>query len=253
MAKQTLKFKTKDFTMEEFKQVIRRAKDLIKKGYFTGINLIQSTKPLPESSIIIHFLHDSKKHIKSIESKINLYHEVIPRFTCYCASPKYFRKLNFKEEYKNSIFLDSDFNIIPMREAIKDPKDKIILNEELDLIIPIDTNKSLEEIVRNLRKSDKEGSETWEDPVIIIKTEFKIRKIPRFLHKYFVSLIRNREEFYSVLSDKQRVNALERYVNNLCQRTKVGTIKRSDIVFYPSQINEEFMRYLLELQRPLRI
>ncbi|MBI4155108.1 hypothetical protein HY498_03415 [Candidatus Woesearchaeota archaeon] len=64
MAKQTLKFKTKDFTMEEFKQVIRRAKELIKRGYFTGINLIQSTKPLPESSIIIHFLHDSKRHIK---------------------------------------------------------------------------------------------------------------------------------------------------------------------------------------------
>lgn len=246
-------FKITDFSKEEFKQIIERSKGLIKRGYFSGINFLQSEAPLPQDSIIMHFLHDSKRQIESIEPQISSEHLIVPRFTYYMLRPEYFRKPNFKEEYKNAIFFGSDFQEITIEEAIRNPEMVTVSNKELDLIIPILNFEPLAELLARIREADRKGPEPWIDPVIIIKTERPLKTIEQFVDKYFVSIALKREEFYSVLTDKIRMEALEKYLDRLCQKIKVGKLKRSDVVFYPSQVNTEFAKYLSSIQNQLLI
>lgn len=49
-------FRTAEFSEDEFKQIIARSKELIRRGYFTGINFLKSKNPLPNNAIIVHFL-----------------------------------------------------------------------------------------------------------------------------------------------------------------------------------------------------
>ncbi len=114
-------FRTIDFSHEEFSQVIEKSTELIRRGYFTGINFLQSESNLPQNSVIIHFLHDSKNHLDEIKPYIGLDHLIVPRFTCYLVDPEYFAKPNFREEYTNTIFFDSNFNDISIEGAIRNP------------------------------------------------------------------------------------------------------------------------------------
>lgn len=244
-------FRTSDFNVDEFNQIIERSKELIKRGYFSGINFLQSDKVLPQTSIMVHFLHDSERHIQGIVPYINVEHIVVPRFTFYSIRLEYVNKPNFREEYSSAIFFDSEFKVITIDEAIKNPYNITVSAKELDLVIPLSDEISLSDLVDNIRKADRKGVEAWIDPVIIIKTKTPLNVLKQFVDKYFVSLAKEKEEFYSVLTDKARVESLERYLDNLCKRTQIGRLRRSDIVFSPCHINQEFMRYLTIIQNQL--
>ncbi len=128
-----------------------------------------------------------------------------------------------------------------------------VLNKELDLVIPISDASELVDLINNIQEADRKGSEPWITPVVIIKTSSRLETIEHFVDKYFVSISREKEEFYSVLTDRYRVKALERYLHKLCANTQLGRLRRSDIVFSPSQINSEFADYLAKLQEELYI
>jgi hypothetical protein len=241
------------FSYDETKQVVEKSKELIQRGYFTGINFTKSNQSLPKTSILIHFLHDSKKHLKYIEPSINIPHLIVPRFTYYSFRPDYFKKIEFEDEYKSAKFFDLEFKEISIENAIKNPKNITVENKELDLIVPLKNDKILEKIIEKIREADTKGPKPWIDPVLILKTESRIKTLKNFVDKYFISLMREKEEFYSILTDKRRVFHLEKYFDKLCEDFKCGKIKRSDIVFYPSQVNEKFSNYLNEIQRELKI
>jgi hypothetical protein len=243
----------RDFNLDEFKLVIDRSKELIKNGYFTGINFLQSEISLPKNSIIVHFLHDSQQHLKEIESVIIPAYSIVPRFTFYMVRAEYFKKPNFREEYKSAIFFNPQFREISIEEAIRDPNRITISSRELDLIIPVKNPEMLEGLLTKIRKVDRIGPEPWIDPVIIVRTEVPIKVLENFTNKHYVSIAREREEFYSIVTDKNRLAALEKYLDNLCKRIKIDRLGRSDIVFYPSQINNEFASFLQDIQNQLQI
>lgn len=246
-------FRLSEFTNEEFNQIIKTSKDLIRRKYIAGINFLQSDTSLPQASIIIHFLHDSEKHIKEIESGIGEPHLVVPRYTYYTARPKYFLKPNFKEEYKNALFFNSEFRQISIEDAIRNPYGVTISNNELDLIIPLSNELRLPRFIKRLQNQDRKGPEPWIDPVIIVKSEDKLKTLENFVYKHFVSISRSKEEFYSVLTDGKRIKSLERYLDNVCNRSKIGKLRRSDIVFNLSHINEEFANYLDKIMNEPRV
>jgi hypothetical protein len=246
-----LNFKPVDFTNVELDQILEKSTELIERGYFTGVNLIQSNTPLPKEAIIIHFLHNLKEQIEGVQSAIKADSFIVPRLTYYATKPDYLTKDSSEVEYKDAVILDQSMQVVPFQEARINPEGKRILHMELDLIIPLTEEGILEETITKLKEADRSGPDPWIDPAIIVKSKRKLRPIRAFFDKHYVSLMRNREEFYSIISDPIRADALTRYLNKLCERNKIGTIQRSDIVFYSSQINEEFMRYLLELQKPL--
>lgn len=141
-----------------------------------------------------------------------------------------------------------------MDEAIKNPYNVTIANKELDLIIPLTNSKSLEEIVNKLKEIDRKGVEPWIDLVIIVKTKGEpIQTLKQFVDKHFVSITRGKEEFYSILTDEERKKALEKYLDNLCEKVKIGKLERSDVVFCLSQVNIEFAKYLSSIQNQLKI
>ena len=246
-----LKFKPVDFTDVELDQILKKSAELIERGYFTGINLIQSSTTLPNDAIIIHFLHNLEEQIEWIQSVIRTSSFIVPRLTYYATKPDYLTKDSSEAEYEGAVIFDNDMRIVPFQEAKINPNGKRILHKELDLVVPLTEEGILEETVTKLREVDRSGPDRWIDPAIIVKSKLKLKPIKTFFDKHYVSLMRDREEIYSILSDPVRADALTRYLDQLCEKNKIGAIRRSDIVFYPSQINEEFMHYLLELQKPL--
>ncbi|MBW2974006.1 hypothetical protein KY346_06490 [Candidatus Woesearchaeota archaeon] len=250
---ESAEFQTKEFQEDEFRQVIERSKELIARGYFTGINFLQSEEPLPTNSIIVHFLHDSKQHLDEIISTVPAARLVVPRFTCYMLDPKYFQKPNFAEEYKDAVFFDSNFKIITVEDAIANPLGTTVLNRELDLIVPLHDSKDLYDTVHALQEADEEGPYQWIDPVLIVKTKTPVTALEGFVDKQYVSIAKEREEFYSILTDEERTDALSKYLDKLCAATKIGTLQRSDIVFNTSQVNEKFADFLVNIQNQLQI
>ncbi len=249
----SLTFKTKEFKLEEFRQIIERSKKLIKRGYFTGINFLQAEKTLPKNSIIIHFLHDSKNHLKEVEPAVTGEHFTVPRYTCYLLEPKYFKKPNFQEEYKNAIFFDQEFKRISIDEAIKNPYGVTVLNHELDLIVPILNRETLCDTVKEIESLDQKGPEPWLDPVLIVKTKIPVKTLDSFIDKQYVGIAKEKEEFYSILTDRERADALSKYLDKLCASTRIGNLQRSDVVFDASQVNKKFAEFLFNMQNQLRI
>jgi len=180
-------------------------------------------------------------------------HHIIPRFTYYGARIEYLTKDDAQEEYKDAIFFDSNFNTLSIEDAIRNPIEITISHKELDLIIPLVNQENLEEILTRIREADYKSHKRWIDPVIIIKSEQPLRKIETFVDKNFVSIEREEEAFYSVLSNRDRAIILERYLDKICNEIKIGNLTRSDIVFYPSQVNQEFHNYLLTKMKQLQI
>ncbi|MDD5331792.1 MAG: hypothetical protein PHE43_03145 [Candidatus Nanoarchaeia archaeon] len=242
---------TRNFSEEEFFQVISKSKDLMKKGYFTGVNFIQSEDTLPDSSILIHFLHNNQEQINYMQKNINQTHLVLPRTTLYAPKPEYFNKSSFTKEYKNAIFLDRDLKEICLEKAIKSPQDIIILNKEVDMLFPILKEKDLSSITEKICKVNLSGPDVWIDPVIIVKTKKSLNLLEGFVNKCFVGISKENEEFYCILSCPENVKKLKRYIDNLCNKTQIGEFQKSDVVFYPSQINKEFSEYIAHIESQL--
>ena len=195
--------KTNSFSKNEYDYIMKIARNFIINNKITGVNLIQSEKSLPKSSIIVHFLHDNKDHLNYLIEKINTEYDILPRYTYYISEPEYFKKPNFKEEYKNAVFLDSSFNKISMDEAITNPFGVTIVNNELDLIIPNQKSSNLLYLIDILRQCNNEGPYPWIDPVLIVKTENELQLKNDFLNAYFLSISRENEEFYTIVNNKK--------------------------------------------------
>ncbi len=242
------KFVSAEFSNDEIKQILNRSHNLIMRGYFTGINFLQSDSTLPDNFIVLHFLHNSKEHLKEIQSQLNVEHLVVPRSTIYPIRREYTTKKTFRDEYLSAIFYDSNMNVISIDDVIANPEGVIVSADELDLLVPINSSTNLIELVDIIKEADDRGPYPWKDPVLIIRTKSSISQIPRFSEGYYFCINRRREEFYAVLTEQSRAEALERYIEKLCAEFQIGTLKRSDIVFNPCKINEEFKRYVLFIQ-----
>ena len=59
------------FAKEELKEIIDHSFKLMSCGYFSGLNLLKSKRRLPVQSIIVHFLHDDKKHIDFVRKNLD--------------------------------------------------------------------------------------------------------------------------------------------------------------------------------------
>ena len=245
--------KSRDFSEEEYGTILRKGIELIQHGYFTGVNFIQSSNPLPKESIVIHYLHDSQRHIDYLRPKLFGSSSVVPRFTYYAFDTKYFDKLEFDKKYINALFFDENFNRISIKNAKIKRKNIFIGNLELDLLLQLNT-VSLEDIVKNIISSNKLDLERWIDPVIIIRTKTTLPTLSGFVNsKYFVGLGRTNEEFYTILTDEIRARALMTYLNRLCKSNlKIGELNEKSIVFEVSQINEVFYNYMLDNIKKLR-
>jgi hypothetical protein len=229
---------------------MRRGQDLIRRGYFTGMNFIRSDVQIPNNALIVHFLHDSREHLDFMIQKLERECLVLPRLTCYETVPAYFSKPGFKDEYRDALFFDSNMVPISIEQAIRAPEGAVVLRQELDLIVPLDED-TLRDSVTSLREADELGPRTWVDPVFIVRNRKRIVNLDGFVERQFVSIARENEEIYTVLGDRNRTKALERYLDKLCSDEKIGTLARSDVVFRPSQVNEEFAKYILNAQKEL--
>jgi len=242
-----------DFSKEEFSEIMRRAMLLLSHGYFTGVNFIQSATPLPSQSIIVHFMQDSIEHIQHITENLQLPLAVVPRYTVYNVDAIYFDKKNFDKEYANATFFDKSFRQISIEDAKSQRNDISVMNREFDMLMPLNAT-NLEQIINKIKELDSTGPAKWEDPVIIVQSNNPIRTIPSFHNaKSYVNIRKNREEFYTIMLDETREEALKRYLKQLCEKTpKIGTVDENAIAFNATQINEEFIKYMIKQIKPLR-
>lgn len=240
--------KSHEFTDEEFKEILKRSTDLVKRGYFTGINFIQSDTNLPDESIVIHFLQDSRPHLEQIVKNIKFSYQIVPRFTYYNIDLKYLDKKDFKDEYKDAEFYDENFNFVPLTRVIKNPPKEInVANNELDLIIPSNGNH-LADLVIKIREADETGPFPWVDPVIIIRTKELFETLPGFENMmYYVGIMREKEEFYTIIHESSRALALKKYLGKVCKEIpQIGKLNEKSITFNLSQINKEFFDYIVK-------
>ncbi|MBW2997395.1 hypothetical protein KY349_03590 [Candidatus Woesearchaeota archaeon] len=242
---------TRTFSEEEFQGVVNHSVRLIDRGYITGFNLISSQEELPQAYILIHFLHDNRKHARFIGEMTGVEHDILRRRTFYLLSAEYVQKPNFEQEYEKATFYDSEGKAIDIKDIEPEKGQIIVQNEELDLLIPISEETGLARLVSDIKTADEEGPEPWIDPVIIICPS-SITSIQGFSDMDYVSISRTNEEFYTLVSDKRRLNALKKYLKRVCKKNPVGKIKHSDVVIRASQINNEFVRYIQKMQAELR-
>jgi len=240
---------SREFNHETFIKIIRRGTLLISHGYFTGINFIQSEEPLPQESIIVHFLHKLPSHIDHVRSRLSSPSLVIPRWTFYQLRPGYFDKTTFDEEYKEALFFDESFNPLE-REVAKSVKLGItVANQELDLLVPLE-EASLQTIVEAIQEADATGPHQWQDPVIIVRSAQTLLPLPGFVPPgAYASLKRVREEFYTILLDQEHRAAFDSYLKR-SHRTS-PTAAHEDVAFEPCQVNLEFLEYMSRIIMPL--
>lgn len=231
-----------EFSQEEFDLVLQRSQELIRKSYFTGINFLQSEKALPQEHIMIHFLHNSKTYLEDILSHTSFLGEVIPRYSMYKTRPEYFTSQDFLEKYKNAIFIHEGKHV-SLEDTLRIKKNISVLNPEQDLVIPYKEKANLAEIVKKLQKIDRSSKGHWIDPVLIVRSQDSL-SIPDFASRDCVSLTKEKEEFYTLLSSIQKKKKLVRYLKKLCKEKPLGNLDYEDIVFSLSLVNNEFLRYL---------
>ena len=240
--------KSHEFGDEEFKEILKRSAKLVERGYFTGINFIQSNISLPNESIVIHFLQDSRPHLEQIVKNIEFPYQIVPRFTYYRMDRKYLDKKDFKNEYKDAQFYDENFNPVSLIGVIENPPKEInVANNELDLIIPLSGNH-LSDLVITIQEADDTGPFPLVDPVIIIQTKKLFETLPGFENMmHYVGIMREKEEFYTIIHENSRALALKKYLSKICKEIpQIGKLNEKSITFDLSQINKEFFDYIVK-------
>ncbi len=242
-----------DFNKSEFELIVSTALDLISKRKLTAINHIHSKeKPLPKNKITIHYLQDYEDQIQNTQNKILqkfpfINSLITPRNTFYRLDPIYTKKPNFIEEYKNAIFLDSQLHDVSIEDVIENPNQKIISNNELDLLIDGLQNKDILIFLNALMQIDKEGPHPWIDFAIIVKDDGSIKTLKDFVRKDYASIRKGNSEFYSVLPNDKSKNYLNDYVAKICKTIKDRKgikIHCGSLLISKSFINKEFSRYI---------
>lgn len=242
-----------NFNEEEKKEVFRNSVNLMREGLITGVNFIQSEKSLPETSIILHYLQDSGKHLEFVIEKINSFGVkekiVLPRTTFYFLDPKYVKKRNFLDEYENAEFLDDEsLAHLDIKEVIKNPNNVILKAKELDLLIPIE-KENISGLVLKIQEADKKGPDKWVHPVIIVKGYVKAPIVPGFVKKDYVSLSRKKAEFYAIVIDEKKKRILKKQIDKICEEIKLDaktSLGKDSVIYLPSQINPELDQYIKE-------
>ncbi|MDP3728042.1 MAG: hypothetical protein Q8R18_01170 [bacterium] len=232
----------KEFSQDEFDLVLQRSQELIRKGYFSGINFLQSENTLPREHIVIHFLHNSKTYLEGILSQTSFQGRVIPRYTMYKTRPEYFTSQDFLEKYKDAIFIHEGQHI-SLEDALRIQNKISVLNPEQDLVIPYEEKSHLAEVVKKLQEVDRASKGRWIDPVLIVRSQDSL-SLTDFASQDCVSLTKEKEEFYTLLSSVQKKKKVIRYLKKLCKERPLGNLSYEDIVFSLSLVNSEFLRYL---------
>ena len=243
------------FTKKQRDALLKKGVTMLLHNYFSGLNLVSSEHLLPTESILIHFLHDSQRHLDGIVGELTMPYLVVPRRTFYVIDQKYVRKSDFADEYKNATFFDNAFQVVSIDELAYRRYEKLIVeNEELDLIIPASA-ASLPEMVSRIQQLDKAGESRWFDPVIIIKTEQAIPLIPGFDGEaVYLSIAKEREELYTIVRGDARIRAVKAYLTEACTMRKAReTSVTCHAAWYNSQINKEFASYMAKMLDPLEM
>lgn len=232
-----------EFSQEEFNLILQRSQKLIRKGYFTGVNFLQSENVLPRERIIIHFLHNSRRHIEDMLAKGSFSGEIVPRHSFYKTRPEYFQHGAMKMKYSEALFFNPRGKQISAEQALVSQEEIYTLNPELDLLIPFSQEEGLEDLVGKIQKADDTGILPWIDPVLILRSDFSLF-LPHLHERTCVSLSKEKEEFYIVLPTIEKKKALVKYLKRLCHQRQLGNVRYTDIVFSSSFINKEFAEYL---------
>ncbi len=236
---------SREFSNEEFMEILRQGRRLLFRGYFTGINFIQSEEPLPAESILIHFLHGRHTQIDYVRSHLSLPSLVVPRFTFYRLRSEYFDKSGFSEEYQNAIFFDSNMSRITI-DAARGLRSGITTgNLELDLLVPLDLS-SLEATVRDILQANEGGPWPWSDPVIIVRSRDDLPSVSGFVKPGpYISIRRTFEEFYVVAPDNRRGRFVQHFARKVLMNNTTTILSDQSVVFEPCQVNPEFLAYML--------
>ncbi len=242
---------SKEFSKAELKAILSHVSRLAQRGYFTGINFISSEQPLPSSAILVHFLQDSEKQIDYVRSASGVSGIMVPRVAIYRVDPKYFDKPEFREEYKNAVFFDEQSKPMNIEDAISKKKGVIVEHPEFDLLVPL-LAETLEKTVLTICEANKNGPAPWVDPAIIIHSTNNLPIIPGFhANLHFTAVLGVKEAFYTVLTDEQRLQSLKRYLKSICTKDGCpGKLTENTIAFFPSQINKEFLDYMIKNLEP---
>lgn len=232
----------KEFTLEEFEAILEKSQELMRKSYLTGINFLQSEKPLPKEKIVIHFLHNSTKYLEDILLETGVKGEIIPRFGLYKTRPEYFTSQDFIEKYKDAIFIQEGKRI-SLEEATYIKSNISVINLEQDLLIPYKEKEDLTEAILKLREADNITKGHWIDPVIIVRTKIPF-SLQDFGSRDCISLTKEKEEFYTIVFSEEKKKYFLRYIQKLCKKRSLGNLHYEDIVFSLSLVNNEFLSYL---------
>src|SRR3989344_51797 len=179
------------FTEKQREAFLKKGIKLLLNNYFSGLNLISSEQPLPTESIVIHFLHDSERHLDKVVQGLKIPYQIVPRRAFYHFDPKYSEKEEFRTEYKDAKFYNEEFNRVSIDDVINHKYNTLIVeNNELDLIIPSQQD-NIAATISSVQKSDLEGPFRWLDPVIIIKTKQEVPLIHGFNNSLLLSIAKD--------------------------------------------------------------
>ena len=241
------------FNEEEKKIIGNIAALLMQNGYFTAFNFIESETPLPDNSIIIHYLQDSKEQIEYLKTKLIQkfsYDEkelsVVPRLTYYILDPKYVKKPRFKDEYKDAKFFDEKFDLVDIEEVIANPSNKVTCSEELDFLIPVESENDIGNLALFIKNIEKIGPEPWLDPAIIIRSKITHMRLEGFIRKHYCSIRKTNAEFYSIIFDDKRKKMLEKYLSCVCNKVSAEQLSfgMNSVMFLRGDINKQLHDYM---------
>ncbi|VVB81770.1 Uncharacterised protein [uncultured archaeon] len=237
------------FSAIDLQEIRRHAHNLITRGYFTGFNIVRSSKSLPSAAIMLHFLHDAQDQIDYITRTSGLVgFQVLPRETAYLFDLIYAKKKDFEKEYKNAVFIGTDGSQIPLSEVGNQKTAPLVVSDELDLMATLDV-QTLEQIVMKLESANRSGPQPWIHPVIIVKSVSPLDRIPGFVDRIkYVCISKNNEEAYALVEDDKCLS-LQKYVDKFVCVQDLGKTRSNIVVFHPSQINQKFFEYMLSNAR----
>ncbi len=246
-----------DFTEAERQEITRRALQLVKGGYITGVNFIRSEKPLPPTAVIVHYLQDSKEQIHFVCEELKKFGTfemlMLPRITQYVFDSSYVKKRNFLQEYQTATFVDETLFPKSIADVVQRPQGTIVITEEMDLLIPLEA-RDISALVQHIQDADRAGPSQWRHPAIIVKGNAPVPIAPGFVAKDYASISRTQAEFYSLVADELRKQRLLKRLEAICQQLQSSTqaqLVQDAVLWFPSQINPELNTYINENQQRL--
>ncbi len=213
----------------------------------SGVNLVQyvGRSAPPTQAIIIRYLHSQIPQIDFVSSLLRKQFEKeaapSPRDAWYLVDPTWVENEDeFRNKYANSQFLDGQLNPTNLDDVIKNPQNKFIVDEELDLVVELTPEDKISEMAQYILSVERDGpaAPAWQTPVVIVRSETELPQIGGFVRKPYFSISDTGLEYYSVLYESESAQQLLRLV-----AVKHQVLARSCRILN-SQINKKFEEYL---------